>query len=497
MISSRSSSGASVYSLAFGLLASGVTWAGDTPEYSVWVDSALHELRVEARFATPVKTLTAKSRDARRYISNIRDCATDELIRTRGRRMLLPRDGVHCITYRVDLLRAAAADRRNATLSPVNVVASPSVWMWRPAIDRDSHIRVQFILEGDALVSVPWQPVPGVDNAYRLMASPENAQGVAVFGHFAYEEPDIPGARLRIALLRPRRAIDNSALAAIAAWVRDTASNVTLIYGRFPNSLPQIVVLPVGRHSWGDSPVPFGRVIRDGGESVELFVNERRPIDEYYDDWTATHEFSHLMLPYVRASHRWISEGFAQYYQNVLLARSGAYPEIRAWQKLYEGFERGRKSRPGLSPNQAAARGTRAATMKVYWSGAAIALMADVELRLRSNGNESLDDVLSRLQECCLPSARTWSGPELFARLDTLIDEPLFMPLYRRHANKAGFPDVRKLIERLGLQINDDIVELQHDAELVHIRHAITGRVARVGDKRAQARQRQEPGSGL
>lgn len=351
--------------------------------------------------------------------------------------------------------------------------------MWRPAVDRDSHIRVQFIPEGDALVSVPWEPVPGVDNAYRLIASPENAQGIAAFGRFVYEESDIPGATLRIALLRPRRAIDNAAIAAIAAWVHDTASNVTLTYGRFPNPFPQIVVLPMGGHSWSDSPVPFGRVIRDGGESVELFVNERRAIDEYYDDWTATHEFSHLMLPYVRSSHRWISEGFAQYYQNVLLARSGAYPEVRAWQKLYEGFERGRKSRPDLSPNQAAARGKRAATMKVYWTGAAIALMADVELRIRSNGNESLDDVLSRLQECCLPSARTWSGPELFAKLDTLVDEPLFMALYRRYANKVGFPDVRTLAGRLGLAIDGNIIELQGDAELAHIRDAITGLAAR------------------
>jgi hypothetical protein len=483
IINNSSHSGASWCGLAFCLLAGGVASASDTPEYSVWIDAALHELRVEARFATPVNTITARSRDARRYISNVRDCATGERIRTRGRRMLLPRDGLSCITYHVDLQRAAAADRRNATLSSANVVVSPSVWMWRPAIDPDSHIRVQFIPDGDALVSVSWEPVPGVDNAYRLIASPENAQGVGAFGRFVYEEYDIPGATLRIALLRPRSAIDDASIAAIAAWVRDTASNITLTYGRFPNPLPQIVVLPVGRHSWSDSPVPFGRVIRDGGESVELFVNERRAIDEYYDDWTATHEFSHLMLPYVRSSHRWISEGFAQYYQNVLLSRSGAYPELQAWQKLYEGFERGRKSRPDLSPNQAAARGNRTATMKVYWTGAAIALMADVELRIRSSGNESLDDVLSRLQACCLPSARTWSGPELFAKLDTLIDEPLFMPLYRRHANKVGFPDVRVLIDRLGLAIDGNIVELRRDAELAHIRDAITGRVARVASR--------------
>ena len=36
---------------------------------------------------------------------------------------------------------------------------------------------------------------------------------------------------------------------------------------------------------------------RDGGESIELFVDERRPIEDFYDEWTATHEFSHLMLP--------------------------------------------------------------------------------------------------------------------------------------------------------------------------------------------------------
>jgi len=50
------------------------------------------------------------------------------------------------------------------------------------------------------------------------------------------------------------------------------------------------------------------------------------------------------MLPYLDRRQRWISEGFSQYYQNVLLARSGAYDDLYAWQKLYEGYERGRKA---------------------------------------------------------------------------------------------------------------------------------------------------------
>ena len=112
--------------------------------------------------------------------------------------------------------------------------------------------------------------------------------------------------------------------------------------------------------------------------------------------------------------------------------------------------------------------------MKVYWSGAALALMADVQLRERSNGEESLDDVLDRLQACCLPSTRTWSGLELFAQLDTLIDEPLFVPLYRRYADTAGFPDTHEVYSRLGLGVSRDKVRIKRNGELKSIRDAMT-----------------------
>jgi hypothetical protein len=249
---------------------------------------------------------------------------------------------------------------------------------------------------------------------------------------------------------------------------------VTLAYGRFPNPAAQIIVYPVGSsRGRSDSAVPFGRVIRDGGESVEFFVNQNRPLADYLDDWTATHEFSHLMVPFLGRKHRWISEGFAQYYQNVLLTRSGAYDDLRAWQKIYDGLERGRKSRPGLSPNAAAQDGVRNGLMKVYWSGAAIALLADVSLREQSKGSESLNTVLDRFQQCCLPGDRVWSGEEFFGRLDTLTEYPVFMTLYRRHADAPGFPDTTAVFEQLGISVFDDKVQLQAQGALRHVRLAI------------------------
>jgi predicted metalloprotease with PDZ domain len=137
--------------------------------------------------------------------------------------------------------------------------------------------------------------------------------------------------------------------------------------------------------------------------------------------------------------------------------------------------------------------------MKIYWSGAALALMADVELRERSGGRETLDDVMARLQDCCLPSDRVWSGPELFATLDSLADHPVFMSLYRRYADTAGFPDIRPLFQRLGLSVDHDEVRIRNNGELAHIRAAITAvdpSTARWRDQLARVTPVRQAGAG-
>jgi predicted metalloprotease with PDZ domain len=112
--------------------------------------------------------------------------------------------------------------------------------------------------------------------------------------------------------------------------------------------------------------------------------------------------------------------------------------------------------------------------MKIYWSGAAVALIADVRLREMSGGSESLDKVLDRLQACCLPSDRTWSGEELFARMDSLTEYPIFVALYRRYADTAGFPDTTYVFENLGMTVSDDgKVKLRKHGALRDIRLAI------------------------
>ncbi len=456
----------------------GISMAGNLAgnhEYRVEIDAEMEHMWVEARFHEPVDSVTARSNDAGDFLIAAWDCGNDNPIRLRNRRMMLPVEGVQCMNYTVDLAKAARHERQNRTLAKDNQVISPSLWLWRPRVTNNTEIDVRFHLPDNMQISVPWPQRDSGPFDFRLPRSPESSHAPVVFGTFHYREVEVPAAKLRVAVLRsndPRESDLNAD--AIAEWIRATATDVSLAYGRFPHPSPQIVIIPVDGGRRGPDPVPYGRVIRDGGESVEMYVDKRQNLDTLLNDWTATHEFSHLLLPYVEQRHRWVSEGFAQYYQNVLLARSGAYDRQKAWQELYEGFERGRRSRPELSPNEATAGNHRESRMKTYWSGAALALMADVALREQSGGSETLDDVMSRLQACCLPSERVWSGTELFETLDSLASTPVFMALYRRYADTAGFPDTRPLFVRLGLAVVGNEIRMQRSGELAHIRSAIT-----------------------
>ena len=419
--------------------------------YRIALDPALSRLTVEARLETPAKVISARSRDAGNYLVDARDCEQATPIRLRNQRMMLPLAGIRCMNYTVDLAAAAAAGTHNRALAADNVLVSPSLWLWRPQLTAGSELHIRFELPAGVRVALPWPQLDDAGLEYRLAASPQSADAPAVFGRFEYAEVAVPGATLRVSLLRAKDG-GGPARQTVTRWLQATATDVSLAYGRFPNPSPQVVVSPAPAER--GRAVTYGRVIRDGGEAIELYVDHRHAPLALFRDWTATHEFSHLMLPYVEARHRWISEGFAQYYQNVLLARSGTYDPLAAWQNLHDGFERGRRSRPELSPNEATERGKSSARMKIYWSGAAIALLADVALRARSGGEETLDDVLERLQACCLPSETAWSGPQLFATLDELAGGEIFMPLYRRYADTAGFPDTVAVFARLGLEVD-------------------------------------------
>ena len=376
---------------------------------------------------------------------------------------LIPTEGAAgCLSYRYPLL--AQSGRRSPPVAADVKVTTPGEWLWLPELEPSERVTIDLLVPAWSAISVPWRPLGG--GRYELSPSPGSATGTAVFGRFALLTLDSGGGQLQIAALDgPDLRLQHEK---VLEWLAVAAADVAGVSGRFPNPSVQVLVQPVRSH--GNSPVPFGYVIRDGGEAVRFYVDPDRSIDDYHADWTATHEFAHLLLPYVRSREKWVSEGFASYYQNVLLARRGTYDEEEVWARLSRSFGRADAVADPPRLDRLHERSFRDVRMLVYWSGAALALKADI--RLRELG-PSLDQVLAQLATCCLPSQRIWTAAEFFEQLDAFSPEPVFVPLYQAFMDDRGMPDLEPLYRDLGIRLRGGAIELHSEGRLVAVREAI------------------------
>ena len=258
-------------------------------------------------------------------------------------------------------------------------------------------------------------------------------------------------------------------------WLTSAARSVTTIYGHFPLRHTQILVTPVASTSATKSPVIFGQVNRQPDLQVRFFVDPNQPLASYLSDWTAAHEFAHLMLPFINRDAAWLSEGIATYYQYVARVRAGIISQQQAWNRLLAGLERGRHN----SKNKTSLRQTsqqmhqQKSYMRVYWSGVVYALSMDVQLRQQTNNQQSLDQALFHFYRCCLPSQRPWDGIEFLNKLDFLMATTQFSENYHRYANDQEFPLVTELLNKLGVASVNGSISLDDQAPLAFIRHQI------------------------
>jgi hypothetical protein len=460
---------------AYGFLSPGTESPENAYRYDIFLDASLAEMRVQACFSGDwPEVLVAGSDHASRYLKNFGSSPGEPPARIEIDRNRIylgeikPRD---CIDYVIDFERITGAFETpwRLLIDQRDAVSTPGQWLWLPE-ELPEPLIINFHLPEGLSVSAPWWMIGRTSD--RISFQYENANpdwpGLVAIGRFSIRNLDVPGAQLRLAILHGTPDADEDKL---TAWVRHGAEALTGIYGRFPLPVPQILVIPVGHNS--DSAVPWGQVQRGGGTSAHLFVDHTRSLDELISDWTLVHELSHMIHPQLPADGRWLSEGLATYYQNVLQARAGVLAEREAWQKLHEGFERGRgETRPGVTPSSASKNMMRDREfMRVYWSGTAVYLLAD--WHLRRTGKGSLDLTLSRYQECCLPAARTWGARELMVKFDELSGSTIFTDLFDKYAESGHFPELKDVYAELGLQIEDGHIILNDDSDVAGIRSDI------------------------
>lgn len=443
----------------------------DPARYRLAVDSSLTTLTVQACFPAPPRALHADEDNAGAALKRaVVMGGTPARVQWSGQRMEIPASkSALCIEYDVDTKAARPARYLRDSEEARNWVllrAGSLLWLPRPLPETGVTLDVQRASGID--FSVPWPLVSeSAETAtYDLSVSPAAWPALIALGRMQQQTVVVPGAALRFALLDAIPAPDPRKL---EGWVRQGAEAVAAAYGKFPVAAPQVLIVPVGAM---DEAVPWGQVLRGGGPAAHLFVDQTRSAAELRDDWVLVHELSHMLHPNLHGDGIWLAEGFATYYQNVLRARSGALGEEQAWLKLHEGFERGRQqTRPGVNVEDAQRHMLRERMfMRVYWTGAALALETDLALRKRGR---SLDEALSLFNGCCGSAARMWPAREFLARLDELTGGTEMQELYDLLVVSDRFPDLEPAWHSLGLEFSGGTLRFSADERARTLRAAI------------------------
>ena len=255
-------------------------------------------------------------------------------------------------------------------------------------------------------------------------------------------------------------------------WLRSAARSVTTVYGFFPLRQVDILVTPTNR---GNGPIPFGQVERQPNTHVNFFIQPDQPLQAFLNDWTAVHEFAHLLLPFIDRDTAWLAEGIATYYQYVARVRGGIISENQAWTGLLAGLERGRhNTTSGITLRQASRQmHEQQSYMRVYWSGVMFALTTDVELRRQSGGTKSLDQALLKFNHCCLPSHESWQAEAFLSQLDKGIDSNIFTKNLHAYDTRTDFPASTRLLIQLGVISINGAITVNDSATLAPIRRQI------------------------
>jgi hypothetical protein len=261
---------------------------------------------------------------------------------------------------------------------------------------------------------------------------------------------DIPDASFRVGK------------AELTAWVERSAQIVADYYGRFPADKLQIRVLMSegngvqGGTTWGS---PEAR--------IRTRVGREATADELRADWVMVHEMVHLALPEVGRRHPWLAEGVATYVEGIARVQAGNREAAAVWAELLNSVPQGlpKAGDAGLDNTHTWGR--------TYWGGALFCLLADVEIRRRTDNKFGLQHALRAVMRSSGGLGTDWGIERVFATGDEATGAKVLQELYAQMKDTPVTPDLAAFWQSLGIERDGRSVTFRDDAPLAATREAI------------------------
>lgn len=382
-----------------------------------------------------------------------------------GRRVRVP-DGTRGLSYQVELGRMALEhDDLNVALRVGNSVLAPGYsWLLSPlGVPSDTSVSVlpRTLREANQFVTGLATDATG----YRLRVNELKVATFGVFGQFEQRELRVPRAGgieadLTLVVLDGELAADRSL---IWRWVGETARAVADFYGGFPVERTMLALVPIP----DASKVLSGKVLPESGPGIAILVGSNAGTRELYGDWILTHELFHLGFPSFVDEGKWLDEGLATYFEPLIRARQGWLSEQAVWEEFSRSMPRGLSvlERDGLE-NPSNPRG-------MYWAGATVCLLADMEAYRLSRGRLGLQDGLRAVLAQGGDATRVWSLSSAIARIDRTLGADIVGELFERYRRPGNRASLSRVFRRLGVRREAGQIVLDDSAPLASVRRAI------------------------
>lgn len=246
-------------------------------------------------------------------------------------------------------------------------------------------------------------------------------------------------------------------------WVQHAAAAVAQYYGRFP-----VPHLTLRIRSGNGSGVRHGVTYPRGGGLILISVGRDATTDDLNDDWVLTHEMIHLAFPNLAENHHWLEEGISTYVEPVARVAAGQLSANEMWRTFMRDMPKGEPQDGDQGLDRTPTWG------RTYWGGAMFCLLADVEIRERTQNRKGLRDALRAILDHGGVITEDWEIEKALATGDKGTGTKVLEDLYAQMRDKPSPMDLDHLWQKLGLALEDRHIIFNDKAPEAAIRLTIT-----------------------
>ena len=245
-------------------------------------------------------------------------------------------------------------------------------------------------------------------------------------------------------------------------WIGASAQAVTHYYGRFP--VDRVSLSLIGHNGGG---VSGGRQFSGNLPVLNVTVGTLASEEELRDDWIMVHEMVHLALADLPQKNRWLEEGLAVYVESVARAQVGHLDEDFVWRGFLRSMHQGMPKSGDRGLDRTPTWG------RTYWGGAIFCLLADIEIRQRTDNRHSLRDALRGIVNAGMTTRVDGFAEPVLAVGDAAVGVDVLVPMYRKMSEDPTTPSLDTLWKKLGVALEGHDVVYDDTAALAHIRQAL------------------------